>query len=191
MELKFEINNQKLRRVDQVRTMASHSVDYLTAKFTFLSSEWENIDKYVIFKAANGNNYNVYLGTSCTATITIPYPVLEGDHFMVSCYGGDRITTTRKTIVVKCSGFTEDITPVGDYETDVFSQFLELIHDRVDGVTFSDGVLSFTKDGEEFLSAGMGEHSHTASNVTDFEEEVGVEVKYALNCVANLIMNGE
>ena len=52
MILEFEVNNQIITRVDDNKVVAN-SIDYLYAHFTFNTNDYENVDKYGVFKYDN------------------------------------------------------------------------------------------------------------------------------------------
>ena len=125
MELKFKIKHQVLKRTDS-HTIVDLSQDYLSCRFKFISYEWEGLPKYVIFTNSSGTNNLIYLGTDMECTTYVPNEMLQGNKFKITVYGfagTNRITTTLRTITILPSGYTTDITPIGeDTDQDFFSQ---------------------------------------------------------------------
>lgn len=131
MDLNFEINNQILTRTDENILLVNKSRNYIQCNFSFQTSEWNGLNKFVIFKNEEGKAYEYWLGNSCECNCIIPSPVLSGDFFLISIYGGDRITTDEKRVVLIRSGYTSDISSITD-EKDIFIQILEMIEGKAD-----------------------------------------------------------
>ena len=136
MDLNFEINNQILTRTDD-NEFVNKSRNYIRCNFSFKSSEWNGVNKFVIFKNEKDEAYEVYLGNSCECQCIIPSPVLTGSYFLISLYGGNVITTTEKRVVLLNSGYTHDISSVEDYDEDIFIQMLELLEGKADDADLS------------------------------------------------------
>ena len=136
MDLNFEIKNQILSRKDK-NTLVNKSRGYVKCNFSFKTSEWTGLNKFVIFKNEADEAYEVYLGTSCECDCIIPSPVLIGDYFLVSIYGGNVITTDEKRVVLIKSGYTTDLSTVEEYDTDIFIYMLECLEGKADDADLS------------------------------------------------------
>ena len=138
MDLYFEINNQLLSQTGKEKPiLVNKSRNYITCNFTFKTSEWEGLNKFAIFKNEDDEAYEVYLGTSCQCDCVIPSKALTGDYFLVSLYGGNLITTDERRVVLLKAGYTKDISPVQDYDTDIFVYMLERLEGKADDADLS------------------------------------------------------
>ena len=126
MELEFEIKNQKLNRIGKTE-IANYSVNYIVCDFTFKTTDWQNVEKYVLFKSEKGKVFCYSLGTGCTGTCAVPAKVMEHDFFKMTVFGVDgdeRITTNELTLKLVRSGFTGDFEPYDPEESgDVFTEW--------------------------------------------------------------------
>ena len=137
MQIDFEINNQILTRTDENILLVNKSRNYIQCNFSFKTSDWSNINKFVIFKNEEGKAYEYWLGTSCDCSCMIPSPVLTGDFFLITVHGGDRITTDEKRVVLINSGYTTDISSISTDDKDIFIQVLEMIEGKADKADLS------------------------------------------------------
>lgn len=150
IELNFTVENQLLNRIGS-KVIVNKSKN-LICNFSFKTDEWLGIDKFAIFKDDEDVAYNIYLGTDCDCSCTIPNDVLNGDLFKISVYGGNLITTTEKTVILLSSGYTTDIQPVNDTGVDVFSQIFSSLNNKIDNVSYNNGLLSFKIGDRELVS---------------------------------------
>lgn len=190
MELEFNIKNQKLTRTDENELILNESANYMEATFTFTTTEWTDIDKYVLFKAENGKAYCVELGTPCTQTVKIPYEVLGADLFRLTIFGlgdGYRITTTEVTIQLDRSGFTDEIYAPEPYDGDIFSQLREMIHNCLCDVKVEGNHLLFYKDDTVYFTFEITNHTHSTSQITGLEDRIGTEIKRSYIILTNKI----
>ena len=88
MDLNFKVNNQILSRLDQ-NILVNKSINYLFCNFNFETSEWDDLDKFAIFKDSFGRAYTIHLGTDNNCRVSVPHDALIGTHFKVSVYGGE------------------------------------------------------------------------------------------------------
>lgn len=114
MTLQFQVNNQTLSLSPAQKGMkiAADSKNYLKARFTFQTPEWtSNTIVFALF-THEGKTYKKILGaepnTRYNECFVAPEVIKEGA-FTVSLYCDDRITTTKETIEVEASGYTENI----------------------------------------------------------------------------------
>ena len=140
LNLTFDINNQILQRTDK-QIIVNKSRNYIHCTFTFKTEEWNNIEKFAIFKNNRGKAYTCFLGKSIECTCTIPSPAMTGNYMKISIYGGDLITTTELKIILLPSGYTIDISPIDPSAKDVFVEAFETIQSKIDQVEFEDGYL--------------------------------------------------
>ena len=135
VELEFSIKNQKLKRLDK-NTIINKTRNYVHCSFQFETKDWEQLDKYIIIKDEEGHNYLFDLDEE-DPTITVPEIILYGGFFKVTVFGFDddiRLTTDTRTVVLKPSGYTTDISPIdeGGYSKDVFEEFINKIDSTVE-----------------------------------------------------------
>lgn len=142
--LKFEINGQKMTRVDTFAP-ATDSAAYLKAAFTF-SSDWAGANKAAIFRdEVTGQSYTAPLNSS--GVCTVPAEVLtrsaavhyqtQGNHFHVSLrgdVGSVRITTNEVRVDLARSGYTEGQTPAAT-TPDAYSQFVANVAEEAAAAT--------------------------------------------------------
>ena len=114
MTLQFFVNNQTLSLNPAQRDVriASDSKNYLKARFTFQTSEWtRGIMRYALF-SHNGETYKKFLGIEpgCKSNECYIAPeVIKEGSFTVSVFCDDVITSTKVSIPVENSGYTENI----------------------------------------------------------------------------------
>lgn len=142
MDLNFKINNQLLTRTDQ-EILVNKSKNYLHCNFLFETSDWSGLVKFALFKNEENETYPVYLGLNDTVSCIVPTKVLNGDFFKVSVYGGDFISTNEKTIVLLPAGYTGE---VGE-DKDLLVKIFERIEEKIDNVTYTNGILTFESNG--------------------------------------------
>lgn len=119
--LEFIVDDQFIRAPHY--TVVADSKDYLVAHFTF-SEAWQGLVKTAVFQAADGKAYFVVLDKD---TCPIPAEVIQPTRFLVSVFGGDRLTADRVMVEVAASGFTASgITPPTP-TPDVYNQLMEAI----------------------------------------------------------------
>lgn len=169
MDLKFTIENQILLRKDK-SVIVNKSIDYVICHFKFLSEDWRDIEKFAIFKSERGEAYNVNLGTGCDCSCMPPADVLNGSFFRVSVYGGNRITTTEKTVVLLESGYTSDIKNPSADEVDVFTQIYDTLNKKIEDITFDDGSLKLYVDNK--LVKVIPAENITAGLIQSFSDEL-------------------
>jgi hypothetical protein len=125
MQLEFKIDQQIITRLD-TNKVVGNSKNYLYAKFSF-SDEWEGVDKTAVFRKADiyskgsGVTYSVLLEDNMCKE---PHEVIADPMFLVSVFGGERITANRVEIPVLQSGYAEGETPSEPTPT-VYEQLLE------------------------------------------------------------------
>ncbi len=119
--LDFIVDDQFIRAPHY--TVVADSKDYLLARFTF-SEQWQGLVKTAVFQGADGKAYFVVLDKD---TCPIPWEVIQPTRFLVSVFGGDRLTADRAMVEVAASGFTTSgITPPAP-TPDVYNQLTEAV----------------------------------------------------------------
>lgn len=203
MILNFKIENQIIQRLDK-NILVNKSKDYLQCNFKFDTSEWENIEKFAIFKDSWNEAYimNLGLGTDCTCTP--PEPVLKGNFFKVSVYGGDRVTTNELAVPLLHSGYTTHVKiPDAVEGVDIFTQIFEALDSKISDITFEDGVMTVLSEAGEISSFEFGtsfedlvdvpetfpptSHTHDSEDINDFVDKTEVEINRAYRMLAEKI----
>lgn len=200
MILNFEITNQILKRTDH-NLIVSKSKNYIQIQFKFKTSDWTDLNKFVIFKDSWGDAYTLNLGTECDTTVTVPEEALKGNFFKVTVYGGDRITTDEKTVPIIPSGYTEKIKIPEGTAPDIFVQIFNALDEKVSEITYNDGVMEIYSNNGLLASYDLFSdirdefapliHTHTSDDVSDFDLKTGTEVKAGLRRLATRIRTGD
>ena len=142
MELIFNVKGQEISRTDDDTYLVRDSKNYVNITINFLSEEWENLQKYVIFKTKT-KNYNIPLGLGDTFTFTPPDIIMSGDFFRVGVYGSyydyleeteTLIPTDECIIILKQSTYTTDISPIDDVPEDIFNKVMSELENKVDKI---------------------------------------------------------
>lgn len=107
MKIHFSVCKQQLNRLDD-DIIASFSKNFLQCSFCF-EDEWTDVYKYALFTDVDGNQYVVELGMKNHVDCLVPEEVLQNNYFLLSVFGGDRLTTTQETILVQPSGLNSSI----------------------------------------------------------------------------------
>lgn len=155
MELKFSIENQIIKRIDN-EILVSKTRNAVDATFTF-NELWNDSEKIVIFRDDQGRSIREYLGKlGASYTIPVPSRALCGRYFSVTVYAGDLLTTNTLIVYLKDSGYhphhhkhhkhNHDCNC--DEDKDIFIDIYEKLHSRFDSLDFRDNNLSFYSDGE-------------------------------------------
>lgn len=133
--LEFNVRNQSISRVDNM-LYAEKSINYLEAKFNFLTEDWRDLTKSATFENKKGKIVKdaILNNDKCL----VPWEVLEEKgKIEVSVYGVDintKITTNIASFnlydTISGGSATQDPTP------DVYQQIIDMIEDiAVSGVT--------------------------------------------------------
>lgn len=137
INIDFLINDKNnIRRIDS-NPIISASSNYL-CNFTFQGEQWEDIEKYVIFKTSKNKTYTASLGTEMEASSPIPSAVLAGCLMKVSVYGGDLITTNEISVVIIPTGYTPDISSSDSEFKDAFADAYRRIEQKFDNAVLED-----------------------------------------------------
>ena len=133
--LEFNVRNQSISRIDNM-IYAEKSINYLEAKFNFLTEDWRDLTKSATFENKKGKIVKdaILNNDKCL----VPWEVLEEKgKIEVSVYGVDintKITTNIASFnlydTISGGSATQDPTP------DVYQQIIDMIEDiAVSGVT--------------------------------------------------------
>lgn len=189
--MKFEINGQKVKKTSKKDYVVNQSSNYLTLNFKF-NEAWNGLTKYIIFKYKDKayENSLTYDNATDSYNVNAPANVLVGDAFRFTVFGtnGDlRVTANEYQVHLKNSGFTFDISSVTEPDADIFSQ----LHEEINAKANSDDV--YDKDTIDALLSLKADvdHTHVSSDVTDLEDNINLDIKGALNCIAYKIRTGE
>lgn len=148
MDLNFEIKNQILSRTDE-NILVNKSKNYVFCNFKFKTDDWDNLEKFTIFKDSWGRSFVSYLGTSSDCRCVVPAEALKGTNFKVSVYGGDLITSSELTILLVPSGYTTCISPTAEpMSRDVFVEIFDKLQSKIDNIVYEEGYLRCYSEGE-------------------------------------------
>ena len=115
-----------IERLDKNK-VASYAKNYIRCVFDFDEEDWGNLDKMALFVDAKGDKYVVDLGYELTCRCNIPDEVLEGNHFKVSVFAGDRMTSVQETVSVYPSGFDDKIDEIIHSENTADNENVKII----------------------------------------------------------------
>ena len=173
MDLKFEINKQLIKRIDN-ESPVQKSQNFVSAIFDFKDTFWEGLTKYALFGIVDENNeyktYNIALDTEDTCTV--PWEVLLSNEVHVSGYGtneqGSQIVTLNQIIIyLEETGYTQDLTPTREPSQDIFVDIYEKIHTKFDNVLVDGSFINFYAEGELIKQVRIREVSSVSwSDVT-------------------------
>lgn len=107
MKLHFAINKQQLKRTDN-EIIASYSKNFIQCVFQF-DEKWCHIHKYALFVDVRNNKTVVNLGHGRKVKCTVPENILQGNYFLVSVFGDERLTTTQETVLIQPSGLSDGV----------------------------------------------------------------------------------
>ena len=114
MNLRFQLNKQKLSRIDD-EEIATYARNYVDVTFDF-DEVWYDLKKYALFITPNDEHYVVKLGYGKILSCLIPNKVLENAFFKISVFADDLLTSTQETILVSNSGYIPDIDDMDEDE---------------------------------------------------------------------------
>lgn len=114
MNLRFEVNKQKLTRLDDDE-IATYARNYIHVTIDF-DELWCNLKKYVLFVTPDNNRYVMKLGYGKQITCQIPNEVLENAFFKISVFADDLLTSTQETVLVSSSGYIPEIDDMDEDE---------------------------------------------------------------------------
>ncbi len=127
-----KLNEQELTLRNCTKTaLYTESLNYLVLNFNF-DELWQNLDKYIIFKNTKGN----YQYPIDSEIFGVPNFLLEKEEFRMTLVGYDveedpvtRVTTNEVKVILRESGFTDDIDSYEDDVEDVYQIILQKFED--------------------------------------------------------------
>lgn len=128
--IQFSVTNQIIERIDHFSVVAD-SIDYLQAKFNFLTDEWEQGAVTAQFRnSTNGITYEVLLDENDMCTVPHEVLAMNGGIIYVSCFTGMLVTASAASVYVKKSGYDGDASTSQPPTPSVYEQII----DRMDGI---------------------------------------------------------
>lgn len=191
--LTFNVNGQQLSQLQtcQDNYIVQKTLNYLEFAFQF-STDWETLEKHIYFKQGK-DTYEYILQEN---SIKVPNFLVQENSFQVFLVGYNieehiRITTNTIKIGLKKSDYTTDISHYDDDIQDIYTLIIEKFDDYYTKEEISD--FGYTKaETDELLSHKSNvDHTHTSTDISDFSESVGVEVKASFRQLANRIRSGD
>lgn len=179
MQLKFDVNAQTLSRTDK-NNPATDSVDYLTAKFTFNSAEWNGIEKVALFKSGDVLKE---ARLNASGVCVVPWEVLvkdtstqgriygDSNRFYVSVVGINgnvQIPTVTVRVDLGASGYGEG-TESEDPTPDLYAQYVADVKGYADSVEATAKEIRVIEAGikNSYANAFKGEASGEVVRVDD------------------------
>lgn len=148
-QLKFEIDNQIISRLDRFEAVAM-SRNYLRAVFYF-PQEWGNGDKIAIFHSGTGT-YKMILDEK--GECYVPWEAIKTcGTLYVSVYSGDLITANMAEVPILATGYTNWASWTQDPTRDMYTVLKEMIEGLDLGLTVENGILCAVYDDEEGCEA--------------------------------------
>lgn len=132
MILNFKIYGQKLRRLDD-NYVVNLSKEYLQCNFVF-SDDWSALTKYATF-SVKGRHYRFEISDG---VVRVPNDVLKYKYFYIQVHGvngnGEQVITTDELIIVlKISGYTDNMSQSSDSEvTDIYTLMKNKLDKKID-----------------------------------------------------------
>lgn len=118
--LTFDVNGQRIRAPRE--KVVADSRNYLIAQFRF-SEQWDGLLKTAVFHRADGEVYHVILADD---RCVIPPEVIIPNRFLVSVFGGDRLTADTVVVEVDASGYAPGGEPPAP-TPDLYAQLLSSV----------------------------------------------------------------
>lgn len=136
MNFNFEVE-EKILRQKKSHKKCGKETDSIFCSFTFTTSEWKYLEKYVVFWDRDGTSYVRYLGKGKKVRCPIPKEILQDLYFTVQVYANDEVFTTKLKVFVK-----EDI-PIKDdsYSKKMINMFFEKMEHKIDNIVYDDNKL--------------------------------------------------
>ena len=202
VDLNFEITNQIIERLDK-NVLVNKSQNYVKCCFNFITSDWDDLEKFAIFKDAWGHSYISSLGPTKTCECHVPNDALKGTNFKVSVYGGDLITSNELIILLIPSGYTTNISLPKEHGKDIFVELFEKIESKIDNIIYENNNLCCFSGDDLLLNIPLilsyndlvdvpncftpEDHSHEISDITDFENNVDIDLDKLLTSLTENI----
>ena len=149
MNLEFVINNQILKRIDS-QDVVSKNHNIYKCRFIFEEdSDWDDVNKFVIFTDGWGSSTTVHLGKSSNIlTCLVPDNVLKGSYFKISVYGGDLLTTNNVSVSLIESGYMKHKhSGCNKHHKDVFVEIFDRLDSAIDSAVYENHCIHlFSRD---------------------------------------------
>lgn len=155
MVVEFDVYNQKMIPLNEKPYIVNKSRNYLQLKFNFKTEDWENLNKFILFRVKD-KHYLEELGKGNEVIITVPNYTIKNNFLIFTVYGQSyqddyRITTKERVVILKKSGYTKHIDKY-DGETidyDVISILIEKIDKAFTDIEINEKNIIFKNfDGE-------------------------------------------
>lgn len=118
--LEFRVEDQHIRAPHY--RVVGDSRNYLVARFSF-GEAWRGLTKTAVFQGADGKAYHVFIEND---RCVVPAEVLQPTQFLLSVFGGDRLTTDRAAVTVEASGMVPGVSPPTP-TPDIYDQLLSAV----------------------------------------------------------------
>ena len=200
MILQFTITNQRIsyEKVEAV----NKSRNYLIATFSFMTDDWDGLNKYVTFKTRDKNHIILIQDEE----MIVPNDCLLQKSFKVSVHGTSDdnetvITTNEKVIIIDMAGFTHELTDNNEDETDISSidlvNYLQLKSKQFyDYAIIENNTIRLYNNGQVINNLPISitydqitdkptvyppsNHTHTQYEVTDLQEALDTDLDLLL-----------
>mgnify|MGYP006958166443 CR=1 FL=1 len=134
MDLEFEVVNQSVKKINR-KELANKSQEYLQLSFTFKTTDWSDLTKFVLFKKGS-KAYRVAIENN---KVLVPNACLTGDRFTFMVYGVNddvRVTTAPTLVYLAESGYTTEVEDdLPDDDPTIVEQIYEAIDTKADKET--------------------------------------------------------
>lgn len=157
----YEIQNQLIRQVSEKPYLVNNSRNYLKLNFKFKSKDWEDLNKFIIFKITNGfdkktKNYIEVLGNEDLLSIIVPSYAIKNNFLIFTVFGENldyRITTKEVVVIMKKTGYTNnvDIYDYDDPNINAFTYIMERIDGSLHTIDIEDNYMLLYNDKEELI----------------------------------------
>ena len=157
----YEIQNQLIRQVSEKPYLVNNSRNYLKLNFKFKSEDWEDLNKFIIFKITSGcdkktKNYIEVLGNENSSSIIVPSYAIKNNFLIFTVFGENldyRITTKEVVVVMKKTGYTNDVDIYDDDDPNInaFTYLMERIDGSLHTIDIEDNCMLLYNDKGEML----------------------------------------
>ena len=154
IDISFAINDKNIiQRLDN-NIIIEMSTNYL-CHFTFDGEQWEDEEKFVIFKNNKNKAYVASLGTEMECETVIPQDALYGCVVKSSVYAGDLYTTNELSLIVTATGYTENVISETPGFKDAFIRAYERIEKKFDEAILEGNNIIFFANGNRIATLNL------------------------------------
>lgn len=172
--LKFNVRNQNISRMDTFLPVR-YSRNYLYAEFDFKTCDWNEKTKTAIFSGTGLEPIPVILGE--TDTCLVPWEVMECTQFTVTVHAGDLITVDSAKVKLYESGYRPGDVP--EPTQDVYQQLINMLTDQVDGLSYTDNILSLMAGEKNIASVTITGGSGSGTDGREVElQNNGIHIQW-------------